>query len=193
MNNVCDGIVDSMVRGNIIHEEDAEIYRFGLECFTLMAIHYISYLLIAALLGRLWEVFVIALVFLPLRKTSGGYHAKTRLGCYIFSCIYVLATLVCYTWITNGWIYLIAGGCSIAAICLLAPIDNPNKPMEETEKQCYHQRSLIILLVVMICIGVLWVIGYKEICMLMILGVVQAAVLIMIATVQGWIHNGNES
>ena len=85
-----DRILNQLIKLNIIDSEDEEIYRFGLEGIFLKLIHYLSYFLIAALL-REWVRFLLFFsAFLLLRKNAGGYHAKTKGGCYVSSCLTVL-------------------------------------------------------------------------------------------------------
>ena len=78
--------VEKLVSNEIINEKEADLYQFGIECLVLKLIHCISYLCIAACFQMVPQLIVIGCVLIPLRRNAGGYHAKTKMGCYIFSC-----------------------------------------------------------------------------------------------------------
>lgn len=94
MGRLVEAVIFQMESAEIINKDDEEIYRFGLECFFLKVIHYLSYLFISLILHMTIPVMVSAVVLVPLRSRAGGYHANTRFGCYLFSCSMVF--LLCF-------------------------------------------------------------------------------------------------
>lgn len=90
MDAIIDRTLERFVLEGCISRENADIYRFGLECMFLKAVHYVSYFLIALLFHSAGSLLISACIFAPLRSRIGGYHAKTRMRCYVFSCFMIL-------------------------------------------------------------------------------------------------------
>lgn len=155
-----DRILGQLIKLNIIDSEDEEIYRFGLEGLFLKIIHYSSYLIIAFILHEVIRFVIFFASFLFLRKSAGGYHAKTKGGCYISSCLTVFCMMICLRVFTD-WEYSLQIGSvliMLADVCifLIAPLGNRNRILDQEEQQIFKRRSygflilenfLIILLI----------------------------------------------
>lgn len=139
-------ILDKLIFYNVISDDEADIYRFGLECLVLKLLHCISYLCIAAGLKMVPELIVIACVLIPLRRNTGGYHAKSKIGCYFFSCCYVAFTLLAYEVLANQIIWWGMLAVSNVIIFLMSPVDNENKRLDEKERDYYRRKSQFILI-----------------------------------------------
>lgn len=146
-----DRILDQMIRLHIVDSEEAEIYRFGLEGLLLKIVHYISYLLIAILFGEVLQFLLFFAAFMVLRKSAGGYHAKTKAGCYIVSCLTVAVEVTSIKFIA-AWKYaveicLILTIVADGFILRIAPLGNHNRELDETEIRYFRKRTLIFLAV----------------------------------------------
>ncbi|RDU24968.1 accessory gene regulator ArgB-like protein [Anaerosacchariphilus polymeriproducens] len=147
--------IEQLISNKIISEKEVQIHKFGIECLVLKLIHCISYLSIAIYLNMLTEFIVIGLVLVPLRRNAGGYHAKTKIGCYLFSCCYVLTILLLLKTVTNHFIWWGAFALSDIIIFLRSPVDNRNKRLDKTEVQHFRKKSQKILIFVNISCFVL--------------------------------------
>ena len=85
--------VNCLVKENTASPEDVDIYRFGVEVTFLKIMHLFSDFLIAVCMKKVPEFLMIFGIFCAFRRNTGGYHAKTRVGCYVFSCLAVAAAL----------------------------------------------------------------------------------------------------
>ncbi len=147
-----DRILNQMFKLHIIEEEEEEIYRFGLEGLTLKLLHYISYLFIAAFSHVCMPFFVFFTAFLLLRKSAGGYHARTKTGCYIGSCLTV-AVVIMYIKAVTVWsdkmlLYIIFDAFMILSAVIvwrIAPLGNRNRDLDEAEIKYFRKRTLILL------------------------------------------------
>ena len=159
MDKIIEKILDQQELKKFINKEDREVYQFGLECAILKIVHIISYLLIAVCMGEVLSLLVSAFVLIPLRKKAGGYHAKSRTGCYIFSCC-----VVCLLCLVNK-IPIIPMmkicGISIADILILlfAPVENENRELECDEKVLFNRQAKCLLFVINCMIAVIYMIG----------------------------------
>lgn len=176
-------IIDKLVLHNIISEKEAEIYKFGMECLALKLIHCISYLCIAACLRLLPELFVIACVLLPLRRNAGGYHARTRIGCYIFSCFYIFIVLCISKAVINQFLWWGALVLSDGLIFSLSPIDNENKRLDKIEFLHYRKKSRYILITANIGCILLTATNYHYIGSLLCCGICAAAFLLVLGMI----------
>jgi accessory gene regulator B len=180
MKKIVDNISKSMVKDGIILESEQDIYDFGIECLLLKLIHYISYITIAIIMQQVFDLFVIACAFFPIRGNAGGYHAKTRIGCYIVSCLTVFSSLLFYKQNMNNKVYIICWLVASIIIYLNAPIDNEGKIMSRLEIHYYQKKTRIAILVLGALIGGVWVFNKDYISKMLICGIVTSAIAIII-------------
>lgn len=179
-----DRILSQLIKLNIIDSEDEDIYRFGLEGISLKLVHYLSYFLIATLLREWMRFLIFFSAFLLLRKNAGGYHAKTKGGCYVSSCLTVLCVIVCikasaywqYAAPAVGIIMLLAD----AAVFALAPRGNRNRVFDREETAAFRKRSYGFLTAENMLVILLWVTGVKEYVFPVMLAVICEAVLLLL-------------
>lgn len=141
-----DRILIHLVSEKYIDKADSDIYRFGLECLLLKLIHYFSYLMIGLLLRSLSSLLISICLFVPLRRKAGGYHSKTRIGCYIFSCSIVFLICISNKLQFSLWFYISGVVVSDIVICLWAPVDNENRSLYSEEAKKFRKQAIIILL-----------------------------------------------
>lgn len=153
MDKLVKGILLKMQMEKFVDKEDVEIYQFGLECMLLKLVHIVSYLLIGICMGELLSLLVSGSILIPLRRKAGGYHAKTRMGCYIFSCC-VVFLLCLLNKVTMAPVAEIVG--MVAAdllIILFAPVENENRTLEHDEKVLFRRQAIGLLILANIVIS----------------------------------------
>ncbi len=138
-------IIKRLITNKLISEEEVEIYKFGLESLILKLLHCVSYLCIGIYLKQLLELIIIATVLIPLRRSAGGYHAKTKVGCYIFSCMFIICILLALQGIHNRFMWWIALAISDLLIIKMSPVDNDNKKLDKSEIDYYTKKSRLVL------------------------------------------------
>lgn len=148
-------VVELLLRNHMILEEETDIYQFGLECLVLKGIHCVSYLCIAAILGMIPELLIIGCVLIPLRRNAGGYHARTKTGCYVFSCIYIVIILLISKVFDQSFVCWMALALADGVIILYSPVDNENKKLDEKEFLYYRKKSRILLVLINLCCFIL--------------------------------------
>lgn len=147
MDRLINNILFKMQAEKFMDEEDIEIYQFGLECMLLKLVHIVSYILIGICMKELVSLLVSGSILISLRRKTGGYHAKTKMGCYIFSCVVVF--LLC---LTNKIIitptYGVIGMAVVDIIIILfAPVENENRVLESDERILFRNQAMKFLLV----------------------------------------------
>ena len=158
---ITDTVSVTLEKNGIIGKEETAICSYGLELLLLAGVEFASVLLLAAFVGNFFHTILFLLSILPLRMYAGGYHADTRLRCYlILLLVYGLfSVLLHYT--PNG-LYPAAAGISVvltvASVWALAPIVHKNKRVTEKERAAYRKISLVIMSaeVALLLFGALW-------------------------------------
>lgn len=81
----------------IIQEEDIDKCQYGLDIFISSVLEVASILIIAAVVGNFFDTLIFFAAFIPLRVYAGGYHANTKLRCYLVSLsVYGIFTVAIY-------------------------------------------------------------------------------------------------
>ena len=104
-----------------------------------------SALIIDWVFGVLLEIAVFMTAYIPLRTFAGGYHAKTPIRCYIFSVILLIIVSSCMKYIFIAeWVYYAILATAALVVLILAPVEDKNKPLDETEHKVYKRRTMLI-------------------------------------------------
>lgn len=155
-------MVASAIATGAIGEEEREIYLYAYQLAIEQIVGWAFVVLLAVLFGCLAGAMLFIGCFVALRMYVGGYHAHSYGAC--FSITAVTFTVFCLIVpylpaILPAPGVLIAGaGCGLV-IVWLAPIADPNKPMEDNDLQhCKTCARLILafvllLLVLLCCTG----------------------------------------
>lgn len=131
-----------LINNEVIENDDFEIYRYGFE--TL--IYFIVNILVALLIGIIFDRFVHTIIFLScyctLRQFTGGYHARNYTECTLtFIAIYLITIFIANNIDIDNYKYLLIllMIVSIFIIYKLSPLEHRNKPLSEYEKKNYKK------------------------------------------------------
>lgn len=147
MERVLNNFLQKQISYGNLKEDDIEIYYFGLKQSLMFLLHLMTTILIGVVMEEWLEAIVILLVFIPLRTNAGGYHARHRSSCYIFSTL--LTILMLWGVKVLGWSTISMLLISIISgfiIWNLSPVEDANKPLCELECRVYRKRARMILL-----------------------------------------------
>lgn len=176
--------VDCLAKENNASAEDIEIYRFGVEVTLLKTMHWLSDILIALCMKKLPEFIIIIGIFCAFRKNTGGYHAKTRTGCYVFSCMAVALALAA-TEVEITLPYLcICSVCQLAILIFISPVKNENRPMDKEEISCFRKRLYILIAIYIIAFIITAVLGYFPLLHLYVIGLTLTTILTLLGKIQ---------
>lgn len=180
-----DKIIENLIKNNSIDVADVEVYKFGVEATILKLLHYTSYLVIALCMDRFLEFAIIFAVFYIFRRNTGGFHAQTRIGCYLFSCAVIFLSLLATRLSINWWSAATISFLDIIVLLVLSPVQNSNRNLDTEDIEYFRHRlrilSAIICVVYIITIGLrggyfitLYTIGLTMNTLLTILGKLQS-------------------
>lgn len=122
---------------NMIEAND--LAQYGLELFLLKVIHFGGIFLFS---------------FLVLRSNSGGYHAKTRLRCFLTSMLITVFVLYISPLLES---FLLEGLTIISSVLIYknSPLVNENNPLYPEEYKMLHKRVKSVLIVIFLNLRIL--------------------------------------
>ena len=125
-----------LCRKNIIDKDKKEIYQYGYEVLISGLIGFAIVIILGILMNRFIESLLFLGVFVPVRQLTGGYHADSYLKCNIvFTVVFLVVMLVTEAMVsTISIIYMIIlTAVFMLAVYEFAPMENPNKPLDENQ------------------------------------------------------------
>lgn len=126
MDQVASKIVTRMIMANLISENDAEEYNYGVQILLEKIISYFIIFLLALVLNRLLEIILFLVSFSLIRKYSGGIHCKRFETCLIVSTAVSFSGVALFPLIEKT-ILLYQGGVimSMIIVIVIGAINNP--------------------------------------------------------------------
>lgn len=183
MDRLLKNILSRMREKGLLEESEEDVYLFGLECLLLEVVHYLSYIIIAFTMGMTIPMIVTAMVLIPLRRKSGGFHARTRSGCYLFSCFVVVVVCLLDKVVFPLWLGAVTIFGANVIIFAFAPIENENRILDYNEKKKFRKQALMILGLADVAVITLYQ-NNTEICQWLLNGMMVAALLNLFGKIQ---------
>lgn len=137
-----------LCKHDIINSDDIDIYQYGFEIIISTAIGFTLIILIGTILNMLPLSLIFYIIFVSLRKFTGGYHAKSYFKCnlvfvsiYLFTIFMTKITIISeqYNFFVNTLLLVVVS----LTVWRYAPIENPNKPLDEEQRKINHKYSII--------------------------------------------------
>lgn len=183
MDMLLDKIMNFITNNRKIDDEEAEIVRYGLEMAVLKITFFAAALAVSLLMNSFWQFIIFISLFSILRSYAGGYHAKTRVRCFIQSMLLIIAAVVTIN-ITQKITYIIIPLSVIAlaagaAIWRLAPVDTKNKRLDFDEKVPLRKKTRITLIVEIIIGIASFILNFKIVPCAAALSIIASCVLLL--------------
>ena len=150
MKSISQYISQTLGDEGIIKKDEIDVCKYGIEYFIISVLEILSVLLLSAFVGNFVCTLIYFVAFIPLRIYSGGYHADSKIGCYlILLSVYALFSVMIKYIPTNY--YIVTGWCSIilTAITILkfSPMMHDNKNFNNIEIAFYRKVSIRIMII----------------------------------------------
>ncbi len=150
---------------NTIESEHEEIYAYGMEILLSTIANGLIALLIAIITNTFIPSLLFLAVFVIMRKSAGGYHAKTHGGCMaILICVQIgfIGLIHCFNYDFIIVYSISAMVISIISVFLCAPVEHPNKPINDEDKLRLRRKSIIYILLISIINLLCLVLGFTQ-------------------------------
>ena len=153
-------LADKFVRDGIATPESAEVVRYGLEALADNLLVFLMTVMVGFYYGSILSGIIVWILTLLLRKYAGGYHAKTKIRCYLTSVGMLVVTFaLLYQPEHHPAVYVILVIISGSYIFMNAPVDHENKVLDVTERRVYRKRARIVLILEGILFVIAWMFG----------------------------------
>lgn len=174
-------------RLNIISDDDAEVYKYGLELLISTAMNFFVIVLLSFWMKKplLWIPYL--MTFVPCRIFGGGYHSKTHLGCTLFTAGLYLTVNLCADLVPKEWTSntcILGSILSLALLLLFAPIAADNKPLTAEERKRYRKITLVLGAIIL-CSTLIYRMGLPFVSERTMLGVVSGEIAMVVSMIIG--------
>lgn len=174
------------VCNKIIEEEDEEVYEYGLQLLLSTLLNGFIALLIAIITGTVLQCFLYLAVFIIMRKTAGGYHAKTHSGCCCIL-VFVLTCFVNFIKTVTMEIYTITTLASVVfsviIILLFAPLEHENKPISDKDRINLRRKSILYISIISVLVFILALLKFDTAMVSIALGILTSSSSIAVAKI----------
>lgn len=194
MDKLIDKIIEEMKNSNSL-TDDEEIVRLGLELMITKALFAIIIVIVGLLMECFFESVVFTLSFSILREYGGGYHAESRMKCFILSFLTLVVALGLIIFANNFQAitlpFLIMAIISAVYILCNAPIDTMSKRLDEGEIRVYGSRARLITAMLLLAAILLLFLGLNNLVFAVLTGIIMEAYLMLKGQIQN-LKNGDE-
>lgn len=151
-------ISNQLVKHKIISEDAQDVYKYGVEIIISSLIGFIIVVLVGIIFKALLQAMIFYVIFVALRSMTGGFHATTYLRCNIifslvsmFTILFSKAASEIQLSVEMITLFFLP---AVAIFLWLAPVENPNKPIEE-KKKIYWKLTAVIVSVLLYMLSIL--------------------------------------
>lgn len=147
LDGITENITNTLCKSGLIQNVDREIYRFGIETALLKSLHLFTMLIIGFAFRMPLEAILFVIAYSSIRIYAGGFHAKTKVQCYILSCLMITGALLFDSYLPQKFMNQLSWALTIVSICLilwLSPVANINKPLDQAEI-CHYKKCVVII------------------------------------------------
>lgn len=175
------------VRNEVIKSEDEEVYEYGLQLLLSTVFNGIIALILAIISGTILQCICYLAVFALLRKSAGGFHAKTHFGCCCILAVVLSLFIMFIKFVPNeayGIVATIAVAFSVVIILIFAPLEHENKSISDRDKNRLRKISVIYAVLFTLLVFVLFIAKLKMIMICVALGMFTASGSMLVAVIE---------
>lgn len=143
---VAEKITVALTGRGIILEDDAVLYKYGIENGITVAGNLLASLIFGLVTGRLGNILVFLFFYGALRSFSGGIHCKSRAGCFTVSILILFIPAYLCDWAVKLPLVAVVIGGMVATVIImvLSPVESVNKPLNDEDFDYYRRISRCI-------------------------------------------------
>ena len=174
-----------LINKGTIPDDQGKIYEFGIERLLSFILNLATVSVIGFIFNNLFYMLLFTVFYMALQRYAGGFHAATKLKCYMYSSGMVIFVSILLTYLSFSYMVLITMLVSSAIMVLfLGPVDNKTKPIDETEQIVYTKRMRITLLIQVLLISGVLLLNYTEVAEYLILAIVFETFMVILGYVK---------
>ena len=136
---------DFLIDHGVIAPDDRDVYEYGFHAIYQNIFSLGVVVILAFLLRQVPQTLLFHIVFIPMKSVAGGYHATTRMRCFVISMVIWLASLGLIALVTLApYVALIMSLTSCIIIWIIAPVEHENNPLSAKKRRLMMRLSRVI-------------------------------------------------
>lgn len=187
------GIVTLLLRKDLIHNEQKEIYKYSFELLISTIINLVLIIMLGLTFGELYETFVFLFIFCTLKRYTGGMHMQNYKSCIIFFCLLYFTLLTVNEILPiaiNTFFFVLVIICSVI-ITFLTPVESANKKLTHNEKQILSLKVKMILVFHLFLFVLSYIISFTQLSKFIGLALIVITILVITGHLQN-IYGGSK-
>lgn len=182
-------ITSFLLNEKIIEQEDYDVYRYGTEQILINLFMILGIVVTSGITGWWLESLFFFVGIVPIRTTSGGYHASTPYKCSLMTIMVYIGSLLVIDVLKNKMtlmIFIMMLAFIGLSVLEIGPVDNKNRRLTEGE-YIFNRRgsNIAVFFIVMICILQLAVLGLQSnVLVSTLMGAVTATTSLIIGSIK---------
>lgn len=169
--------------------DNFDLYEYAVYIILSSAFHIVTIIALGLYFNLLAESLVFYFSFIAIRKFAGGYHAKTRTRCYLFSVISSIIMLCLIKFVNSvssifTYLLIIFELLCVVMIISISPLDTENNLLNRHEKKWYKILSALISVLIFIISLLCVLTEHRNIGISMICGVIMSTLVLLMRKVQ---------
>ena len=135
-------IVRIWIHLGLIPSADVSLYIWALDYLFFNLLTWGTLLFLGFVFNCVPRCLLFLILYLPLRIYAGGFHAKTKIGCYLISAFTFLFVVLYPADTTIHFYHLVFPCISTCIIYYFSPVSATNKPLDDLEALHYKKHLL---------------------------------------------------
>lgn len=183
LKSIAEEVTVVMAANDIIKTEEMEAYTYGLELLIPKVILYVVILVVSLITDTFLMSVAFVILLMSLRRYSGGFHCKTAEICVIVSFLMYLLAIFGYEFVSfiPNMVYGVSTVLSSVIVLIFSPVEDKNRPLDETEKKLYRQKAMIALSFILILEFASLILEFRALSYLSACSLTANAVLILLS------------
>ena len=183
LKSIAEEVTVVMAANDIIKTEEMEAYTYGLELLIPKVILYVVILVVSLITDTFLMSVAFVILLMSLRRYSGGFHCKTAEICVIVSFLMYLLAIFGYEFVSfiPNMVYGVSTVLSSVIVLIFSPVEDKNRPLDETEKKLYRQKAMIALSFILVLEFASLILEFRALSYLSACSLTANAVLILLS------------
>lgn len=193
LKSIAEEVTVVMAANDIIKTEEMEAYTYGLELLIPKVILYAVILVVSLITDTFLMSVAFVILLMSLRRYSGGFHCKTAEICLLVSFLMYLLAIFGYEFVSfiPNMVYGVSTVLSSVIVLFFSPVEDKNRPLDETEKILYRQKAMIALSFILVLEFASLILEFRALSYLSACSLTANAVLILLSQMRRCKYESN--
>lgn len=177
-----------LIDKNVVEEKKYDIYVYGFQLFYSTLFSVLTMLTVSCITHNLLQGIIFLVIFMSLRMTANGYHAKTYFRCFLLTNSIFITYLLLFRQFEGtplkGWMAALTllSGCYI---WWNAPVEHPNHRLSEKKKIKNRNNARKLLISILIFLIVFYILKWYDLIISIDITILFVAIMMIVRNKKG--------